>query len=212
MASKTDTIYIKCGTCDKSASQNVVAEYTQSVVEELEVERQAYCYVEDYLLRLSLCGSCDTINLSVQDDGGEISVLYPSPPGNLEGLPPEVAKAYKAARAVRLIDPNAFAVLLGRVLEIVCLDRSASGSSLSEQLKDLATKGEIPGPLAEMAHQLRFLRNVGAHATLGELTRVEVPILNDLCNAILEYVYTAPHTVERVAKRIDELKKRKTNP
>jgi len=62
-----------------------------------------------------------------------------------------------------------------------------------------------------MAHQLRFLRNIGAHATLGELTRGEAPILDDLCNAILEYVYTAPHRVEKVAKRIDELKKRKKN-
>ena len=75
----------------------------------------------------------------------------------------------------------------------------------------LRLRGEIPGPLAEMAHQLRFLRNIGAHATLGELTRGEAPILDDLCNAILEYVYTAPHRVEKVAKRIDELKKRKKN-
>src|SRR5947207_11659430 len=171
MTSKLETIYIKCGTCDKTANQEVVAEYDQNVEENFESQGEEYLYIDTYILRLSLCASCESVNLSVQDDGGEVSVLYPSPPAHLEGLPAKVAKAYKAARAVRLIDPNAFAVLLGRVLEIVCLNRKASGASLSEQLKDLATKGEIPGPLGEMAHQLRFLRNVGAHATLGELTR-----------------------------------------
>ncbi len=140
-----------------------------------------------------MCPQCDTINLSVEEvDGGAVTILFPSPPEALEGLPMEVAKAYKAAQAVRRIDANAFAVLLGRALELVCLDRKAKGKTLSAQLQDLASKGEIPGPLAAMANQLRTLRNIGAHASLGELTTSEVPILDDLCRAVLEYVYAAP--------------------
>lgn len=204
-----ESINIKCGSCEKRSSQKIVSEYVQTIGDEFEFEGALLYDGEDYLLRMSLCSSCETINLSVQDDGGEVSVLYPTPAREVEGLPEDVAKAYKAARAVRMIDANAFAVLLGRVLELICLDRKAEGKDLSEQLKDLASKGEIPGPLADMAHQLRFLRNVGAHATLGELTTSEVPILDDLCSAILEYVYTAPHRVEKVANRIKELKKRK---
>lgn len=209
MTNDNQTINIKCGSCEKRANQKVASEYTQTVGEEFEFEGEWLYEEENYLLRMSICSSCETINLSVQDDGREIAVLYPAPPRDVEGLPEDVAKAHKAARAVRMIDANAFAVLLGRVLELVCLDRKAKGETLSEQLKDLANKGEIPGPLADMAHQLRFLRNVGAHATLGELTRGEVPVLDDLCGAILEYVYTAPHRVARVANRINELKKRK---
>lgn len=207
--SDNQAINIECGSCDKRTNQKIVSEYLQAIADEYEFEGEILH--DDFLLRMSLCSACETINLSVQDDGGEVSVLYPAAPKEVEGLPADVAKAYKAARAVRMIDANAFAVLLGRVLELVCLDRKAKGQSLSDQLKDLASKGEIPGPLADMSHQLRFLRNVGAHATLGDLTTGEVPILDELCGAILEYVYTAPHRVEKVAKRIDELKKRKRN-
>jgi Domain of unknown function (DUF4145) len=63
---------------------------------------------------------------------------------------------------------------------------------LNKKLNDLAEKGEIPTKLVEVAHSLRKLRNFGAHASLGELTRDEIPILDDLCRAILEYVYNAP--------------------
>lgn len=202
-------INIRCGSCDKTANQQVVAEYKQTIEGDDEFEGEPYSYVQDWLLRMSLCASCDTVNLSVQDDGGEITVLFPKPSSDLEGLPEDIARAYKAARAVRLIDANAFAVLLGRVLELVCINRKANGDTLFKQLNDLATRGEIPGPLAAMADQLRILRNIGAHATLGELSRGEVPILDDICGAILEYVYSAPHRVDRVAKRIAELKNRR---
>jgi Domain of unknown function (DUF4145) len=205
-------INIRCGSCDKTANQQVVAEYTQTLGQEDELGDEPFYYEQDWLLRMSLCSACDTVNLSVQDDGGEITVLYPKPPSDLEGLPEEIARAYKAARAVRLIDANAFAVLLGRVLELVCINRKANGDTLFKQLNDLATRGEIPGPLAAMADQLRILRNIGAHATLGELSRGEVPVLDDICGAILEYVYSAPHRVDRVAKRIAELKSRRRTP
>jgi hypothetical protein len=42
------------------------------------------------------------------------------------------------------------------------------------------------------ARGLRQFRNVGAHAELGELTKEEAPILENLTRAILEYVSSAP--------------------
>ena len=205
----SDAINLRCGSCDKTANQKIVAEYEQTLGQEEDMGGEVFYYEQDWLLRMSLCLACDTVNFSVQDDGGEVTVLYPKPPSDLEGLPEGIARSYKAARAVRLIDANAFAVLLGRVLELVCIDRKANGDTLFKQLQDLASRGEIPGPLADMADQLRILRNIGAHASLGELSRAEVPILDDLCGAILEYVYSAPHRVDRVAKRIAELENRR---
>jgi hypothetical protein len=133
-------------------------------------------------------------------------VLYPQPEEGLGGLPSEIDKAYSAALKVRRIDSNAYAVLLGRVLDQVCIDRGASGASLYERLNSLAQKGEIPNQLAEMAHQLRQLRNIGAHADLGELTSSELPVLDGLCRAILEYVYTAPGFIEQVRQRLERLR------
>jgi hypothetical protein len=198
------SITIKCGGCGKQGNQQVLNRYVHS-----DVFEYAYGYVEtEVLFYLSRCSRCDAINFSVHIDEAEIQVLWPTPPKEVDGLPETVAQAYKAAQAVRKIDANAFAVLLGRVLEVVCLDRNATGNSLYDQLQDLADNGEIPARLVEMAHQLRALRNIGAHATLGELTPAEVPIIDDLCRAILEYVYTAPSRIQQVEERIQRLRNR----
>ena len=69
----------------------------------------------------------------------------------------------------------------------------------------MTEKGEIPERLCEIAHNLRKLRNIGAHADLGNLTEAEVPVLDDLCRAILEYVYAAPKLIEQVEQRLQEL-------
>ncbi len=125
----------------------------------------------------------------------------------MAGLPPEVERAYKAAQEVKRIDVNAFGVLLGRVLDKVCEDRGATGDSLAKRLQDLAARGEVPEHLVDMAHQLRQLRNVGAHANLGELTAGDVPILDGLIRAVLEYVYSAPAFVRQVEQRIEQRKR-----
>jgi hypothetical protein len=93
---------------------------------------------------------------------------------------------------------------------MVCEDRSAGGKDLHSKLQDLATKGEIPTKLVGVADSLRNLRNVGAHAVLGELSNAEVPILDDLCKAILEYVYSAPYLAKQAEDRLNSLKTKKT--
>src|SRR5262249_45482703 len=119
-------------------------------------------------------------------------VLYPGETPVPPGLPPAVQKAFLSAQRVKPIDSNAFAVIMGRVLEEVCADREASGRTLADKLKDLADRGEIPAKLVGVADGLRKLRNLGAHVELGELTPQEVPIVEDLCRALLDYLYAAP--------------------
>lgn len=55
-----------------------------------------------------------------------------------------------------------------------------------------------------MAHGLRILRNVGAHADLGD-SPAEIPVLDALCSAVLEYVYSAPLLIDSVEKRLVKL-------
>ena len=52
---------------------------------------------------------------------------------------------------------------------------------------------------------------MGAHAASGELTESEIPILDELCEAILEYIYVSPSRVATIAKHIEELKQRNKN-
>ncbi len=202
---------IICSHCGNKAPMEIVGTYQRDKTQrdwETDPEWEAGTNWE-----MLLCPNCSNILLRRIDwhefyepNEWPTEILYPSSDALPAGLPHEVAQAYQNALKVKRVDSNAFAVLLGRVLDKVCLDRGASGGSLSERLTSLATKGEIPIRLAEMAHQLRHLRNIGAHADLGNLTPAEVPILDDLCKAILEYLYTAPQLIEQVDKRLQKLK------
>jgi hypothetical protein len=107
---------------------------------------------------------------------------------------------------VRSVDANAYAVLMGRLLDMICKDRNAQGDTLDEKLKDLSSKGEIPEKLVGVVVGIRKLRNIGAHADLGELTSADIPILDDLSKAILEYVYSAPHFAQAAEDRFKSVK------
>ncbi|MCI0489167.1 MAG: DUF4145 domain-containing protein [Blastocatellia bacterium] len=167
--------------------------------------------------RLIICAACNEISIGLLrwydfldiEDEFQMKIVYPVRNRTLTGLPVNIDRAYDAALKVRNIDSNAFAVLLGRVLDLVCLDKQATGNSLFERLNFLAARGDIPQQLADIAHQLRQLRNIGAHADLGELTSAEVPVLDGLCRAILEYVYKAPQLLQVAEQRLQQLKQDK---
>ncbi len=201
---------IKCGHCGNKAPMEIVASFSK--IQEEYDESLKTSFDQGPIWELLLCPACSDVILQRTDyhelfiEELQPEILYPMKLKPIIGLPKGVSRSYEAALKVRNIDTNAFAVLLGRVLDKVCLDRKARGKSLSEKLKYLAGQGEIPSRLAEMAHQLRQLRNIGAHADLGDLTENEVPILGALCNAILEYVYTAPALIDQVKKNFETRK------
>jgi hypothetical protein len=88
---------------------------------------------------------------------------------------------------------------------MVVIDQKASGTTLFERLESLSKSGTIPKRISDVGHKLRKLRNVGAHAELGELTPEEVPILDHLCRAVLEYVYSLPALVDNAEKCLQDL-------
>lgn len=209
----------KCEHCGNTAPMEEVATYNdiETVVDESGCQ---FCYAEGDIYQVIKCPACSKVVLrsrsyfeaSGEPDVGEWEVLYPSLTGAPAGMPPAIAKAFEAARRVRGIDANAYGVLIGRLLDMITADRKAEGDTLAKKLEDLAKKGEIPARLAEVASGLRRLRNVGAHANLGELTEEDVPLLDDLAQAILEYVYSAPQLVQRAEKRLKALKKADAEP
>jgi Domain of unknown function (DUF4145) len=171
---------------------------------------------EEYNYELLLCPACKEVTLwkhfehyllDVEDIKTE--TLYPQGL-KTSSFPSAIQKAYEAALKARTIDANAYAILLGRMLEVVCEDRKVEGENLYEKLKILAEKGEIPVNLVGVAHGLRMFRNIGVHETLKGLTSDEVPILNDLSKAILEYIYIAPSLARQAEDRLKRLKKKKS--
>lgn len=214
---------MKCGHCANFAPMKKVASYStvkpQQVYDEDSGEI-AYEFNEGYFFDTLKCSSCGDISFAkihyddshYEDDDyssfGPYQVLYPLDDKLPIGLPVPLQKAYEAAVKVRPIDANAYGVLVGRLLEMVCEDRKAQGKDLHSKLGDLAAKGEIPNNLVGVADGLRHFRNVGAHAGLGELTKQEIPILSSLTKAILEYVYSAPHLARMAQEMLNKLHNR----
>jgi hypothetical protein len=206
---KRFTTSIKCGHCHNSAPMEIVAEYS-GVKDHYD---GGNIWEAGPFFEVCKCPACDGITLRRANwhemmDPSEIEfiILYPSSEKALRGLPKKIEAGYQAAQKVRNVDPNAYGVLLGRVLDSVCEDRHAMGDTLDKRLKSLASNGEIPTKLVDVAAGIRRLRNVGAHADLGELTEAELPVLDDLTRAILEYVYSAPLLAEEAEKRFAKLK------
>jgi hypothetical protein len=212
------TEFVQCGHCGNRAPMCIAAYYylsTKSTPNYPDEEYYSPQPDEGYHYKLLLCLACKEVTLWKYFDADyldwedfRLETLYPPTPLRLSGLPFQIQEAYEIALKVRVIDVNAYAVLIGRILEMICEDRQAKGKDLYNKLEDLAKKGEIPDKLASVAHRLRELRNLGAHASMGELTRDEIPILDDLCRAILEYVYNAPYLAERAEQRVNILKEK----
>jgi hypothetical protein len=189
---------------------------TLSQVKSHEDRETGYPWEEGPVHELLVCPACDGIVMrryywhdGYDPEAGQPGVVYPRAAEVPIGLPDVIRQEFEAALRVRSASPNAYGVLLGRLLELVCDDRGAKKGNLGVRLKQLSERGEIPEKLADMAEKLQQLRHVGAHAWVGELTSAEVPILDSLCRAILEYVYSAPHLVEQATGRLQQLRTKK---
>lgn len=205
---KRFTGLVKCGHCLNTVHMEIVAQHSEVEAH----DDHDFYYEAGWVYEVTTCPACTRISFlrylyhdALEPDDFQTEYLYPRNEKALRGLPPKIYAAYEAAQRVRNIEANAYAVLLGRVLDAVCADRQASGSTLDQKLKHLAEKGEIPDNLVKVAAGIRRLRNIGAHADLGHLTAGDLPVLDELTRAILEYVYSAPLLAKEAEQRFAEL-------
>lgn len=149
--------------------------------------------------------SADGFSFGMEPQSSEIIILYPGAKTAkvpLTNLPETIEKKYLAALKVQDIEPSACAVLVGRTLEAICNYEKATGQNLIDKVNNLVKLDRIPPTLAEMAHQLRQLRNIGAHDAKDEITEEDIPTLLDFLEAILEYLYVAPAKIAAVQARL----------
>lgn len=208
----------QCNACGTKSCERIVAEGTIDHSEYvLEYGEERPIFIAQQTLRVMVCSNCNTPTLQSrmwdqQYEHGEkhhpFTTLYPKQSKISGEMPKNIKSAYSTAMKVKSVDVNAFAVLLGRVLEIVCVDQGAKGSSLSAKLEDLSHKAGFSQDLKDVCSGIRDLRNIGAHATLGELTRSEAPLLERLCNAILENLYVAPQLASEAKQQLQKLREK----
>jgi uncharacterized protein DUF4145 len=164
---------------------------------------------------IAVCPVCDEPTVwtyfwdSFSGEPDEGRRIYPTERDS-RALPEKVRRRLDAALRVKKIEPGLYAVGIRRMLETVANQEEAEGGNLFEKLDDLAAKERIPGTLAEIAHELRKLGNLGAHDEEVEVESADVPVIEDLAEAILEYLYRAPAKLASVQAGIEERRRRET--
>jgi Domain of unknown function (DUF4145) len=184
---------IRCRKCKNIGPMKVLCDSGRPLYGPVDRSSRRYGVLECYACQNVSLGTIGPGIMSI-DLREHYDILYPAETQSVTypHFPEAVSLAYEAAQRVKRVDANAFAVLLGRVLDVVCDERKAKGDSLYNRIKDLAGRDEIPHSLEQVALELKDLRNIGAHANLGALDPDDTTLLESLCIAILEYVYTAP--------------------
>src|SRR5260370_2592379 len=201
---------IKCQHCRNTVTMPIVANYSQ--VRSHSASDGTMEWSAGNVYEILKCPACEGVTFQrgyFHDQFPEEwqpVVLYPTEAKKVDGLPTEIERAYAAAWAGKGIEAHAFAVLVRRLLEMICLDKGAQGRNLFEQLKFLVQTGVIPQQLIDIANGLRNFGNIGAHAGGVQLSENEVPVIDALCRAILEYVYGAPHLVALAQQTLDKVK------
>jgi hypothetical protein len=201
---------ISCGHCSNISNMEIIG----NVFDTIKVSDPGP--VSEYGTAYSIlkCPACEKTNIvsynwndyMESDDEITYEILYPKNNNDPRGLPDNILSTYKAAEKIKSIDVNAYVILLRRMLELVCLDRSAKGDTLAVMLNDLATKKEIPDKLVKVAKGIKDFGNIGAHAKIGELSDKEIPIVKALSLAILEYIYTAPYLTKIAENKLNAIK------
>jgi hypothetical protein len=204
---------IPCGYCGHTNSFEILASFSSVKTHEDEYNGMAIEINLGDVYEIVLCPKCGKVNVIkwfYQDDfePRNFELLFPPKRNVPEGTPPSVAKEYVEALKQRVFSPNAYGIMVGRMLEALCADRGAKGKNLKECIEDLASKSVIPQQLADMADYLREFRNIGGHYERGDLTEAEVPYLEAISAALLEYVYGAPNLLQQVKVRLQELEEK----
>ncbi len=221
--SKDVSQVLSCGHCSNISGMEIVGTVFD-LIKRLDYKNDPNFYGppmdEGTYYSVLKCPACKKINIVSyywaewwQDSEDEIeydyTILYPQTKNLPIGLPQNILKTYEAAEKIKTIDVNAYVILLRRLLELVCLDRKAVGDTLALMLQDLANRSEIPSKLVSIAKRLKDFGNIGAHAGIGELSEKEIPIVSALCNAILEYIYSAPYLASEAEAKLKAIKKPK---
>ena len=204
-------------TCEHCGNQTlfwIQAGYSWTHEEHEEVGDDYIHYTVETSWRILQCPACHKPLLEEETNIPEMGylsekILYPTGRTRLSGLPTKIEAEYAAALKVRSISPSACAVLIGRTLEVMCKHEGVKGNTLVEKINTLVEAERIPSVFADMAHQLRQLRNLGAHAVDDEITSDDVNIVIDFLEAILEYLYIAPARVSAVRDRLKKSSKTK---
>jgi hypothetical protein len=167
-----------------------------------------------------VCETCDAPVFYDGIDPREVDarwspLVYPRVPEFGNEVPASVQKIYAQAKKCKQSAPIAFAVLIRKALEAICIDRGVQADTnkkknLYSRLAVLVERGDIPPTLAKMSDVLRTIGNTAAHDSPDEVTVPMTWAIDEFFEAIVEYVYIAPAKLEKFEKRQAKAKAKKS--
>lgn len=210
---------MRCGNCEMETTFRYIHEFCElapvsASTDEPTMSHRPIIAVKYRIWRVYLCLTCISPTLEWEDQflteghgpvrTKDVQVLYPVPRAHLDNVPASIEKEYRSAHKYQNSDPNACAVYIGRALDKICQHEKVKGNRLIDKLDNLIKEKNLPEQLGIMAHQIRQIRNLGAHADEDddEVTGADTPIMLDFLEAILEYLYVAPAKIAAVQVRL----------
>ena len=128
-------------------------------------------------------------------NNGAVVASYPPERFDFEptGIPERVLKAFEEATACHALGAyTAAAMMVRKTLELLCIDRGATGGNLKEKIRNLGARIIIPTDLLQGIDDLRLLGNDAAHVeaqTYDDVGKDEVDVAFELTKEVLKATF-----------------------
>ncbi len=129
---------------------------------------------------------------------------YPTIAISADGVPEEIYSAFESAVKTRGIDHAICLLSLRRVLEMICKDKGETKGKLAEKVNALVDKKILPPMIGDACWIIREMGNAGAHADNINVYASDIEQVIAFVSAIIDYLYSLPHRVEKMKKRIEK--------
>ncbi len=173
--------------------------------------------------QLVQCSACGDYSLLVADylgswyddtdpyDNG--TPVYPAAPKSMDRtVPKSVRDCFLEARVcLKAKAYTASAIMCRKTLEALVVSRDAKKSDLAKSLAELKRKGDIDERLYQWCDALRLAGNKAVHETEEAPSPVDVRDMNDLVEAIIDYIYVFQAKYEAFKKRREEQAEKDTS-
>lgn len=137
-----------------------------------------------------------------QESRPEIKTEYPTIAVSRDGVPKDIYSAFESAVKTKGIDYSICLLSLRRVLEMICKDKGAEGRDLEKKIDDLIEKKIFPPMIEDACWIIRQMGNDAAHADKIPVYTYDIEQVIGYVATIIDYLYSLPHRVEKMKKKI----------
>jgi hypothetical protein len=215
MQNKPDSEILECSHCGNRTPHTKVLDYVQPMLfDEIDNHR----YLEDYAWSGYACATCGGLNLYgdfVKYPASKSlarAKLYPRgcdllPPSHVlspaDPIPPRILAVYEEVWPLRHRSPSAFIGQVKRLLQYVCVERNAAGTTFLEKVQQLVIQDVFPGYFpATTADLLRKIGDMGTRVPDDDLNVWDAELVDEFFRSVVEYVYIAPAKIKRMQQRM----------